>query len=72
MLSEFEEEITVSLESVSGDASVTVPAGATFDASSGTITLPDGSVVNAKLANSSITINGSSVSLGGSVTIGET
>jgi hypothetical protein len=51
---------------------ITVPAGATFDASSGTITLPDGSVVNAKLANSSITINGSSVSLGGSVTIGET
>ena len=51
---------------------ITVPAGATFDASSGTLTLPDGSVVNAKLANSSITINGSAVSLGGSVTIGET
>jgi len=51
---------------------ITVPAGATFDASSGTITLPNGSVVNAKLANSSITINGSAVSLGGSVTIGET
>ena len=55
----------------SGDT-ITVPAGATFDASSGTLTLPDGSVVNAKLANSSITINGSAVSLGGSVTIGET
>ncbi len=51
---------------------ITVPAGATFDASSGTITLPNGSVVNAKLQYSSITINGSSVSLGGSVTIGET
>ena len=51
---------------------ITVPAGATFDASSGTLTLPDGSVVNAKLANSSITINGSAVSLGGSVTVGET
>ncbi len=51
---------------------ITVPAGATFDASSGTITLPNGSVVNAKLANSSITINGSAVSLGGSVTVGET
>ena len=55
----------------SGDT-ITVPAGATFDASSGTLTLPDGSVVNAKLANSSITINGSAVSLGGSVTVGET
>ena len=51
---------------------ITVPAGATFDASSGTLTLPNGSVVNAKLQYSSITINGSSVSLGGSVTIGET
>jgi hypothetical protein len=77
---------------------ISVPAGATFDASSGTFTLPDGSVVeakiasnavttakinnsavtndklagsiaNAKLANSAITINGSSVSLGGSATI---
>ena len=55
----------------SGDT-ITVPAGATFDASSGTLTLPNGSVVNAKLANSSITINGSAVSLGGSVTVGET
>ena len=77
---------------------ISVPAGATFDASSGTFTLPDGSVVeakiasnavttakinnsavtndklagsiaNSKLANSAITINGSSVSLGGSTTI---
>ena len=31
--------------------------------------IPDGSVTNAKLQNSSITINGSSVSLGGSVSI---
>jgi hypothetical protein len=52
----------------SGDT-VNIPAGATFDASSGTLTLADGSVTNAKLANSSITINGSSVSLGGSTTI---
>ena len=61
----------------SGDT-ITVPAGATFDASSGTLTLPDGSVTNAKLAgsiannkltNSSITINGASVALGGSTTI---
>jgi hypothetical protein len=34
--------------------------------------LPDTSITNAKLANSSITINGSDVSLGGSVTVGET
>jgi hypothetical protein len=52
----------------SGDT-ITIPAGATFDASSGTLTLADGSVTNAKLANSAITINGSSVSLGGSTTI---
>jgi len=31
-----------------------------------------GSIANAKLANSSITINGSAVALGGSVTVGET
>jgi hypothetical protein len=31
-----------------------------------------GSIANAKLANSAITINGSAVSLGGSVTVGET
>jgi hypothetical protein len=34
--------------------------------------IADGSITNAKLVNSSITINGSSVSLGGSVTVGET
>ena len=67
---------------------ISVPAGATFNASAGTFTLPDGSVVeakiansavtndklagsiaNSKLANSAITINGSAVSLGGTVTI---
>ena len=71
----------------SGDT-ISVPAGATFNASAGTFTLPDGSVVeakiansavtndklagsiaNSKLANSAITINGSAVSLGGTVTI---
>ena len=36
----------------------------------GTSQLVDGSVSNAKLANSSITLNGSAVSLGGSATIG--
>ena len=34
--------------------------------------IADGSITNAKLVNSSITINGSPVSLGGSVTVGET
>ena len=40
---------------------------------SGTVTtsnIVDGNVTNAKLANSSITLNGSAVSLGGSATIG--
>jgi hypothetical protein len=51
---------------------------AAIDASnitSGTLNIAriaDGSITNAKLVNSSITINGSSVSLGGSVTVGET
>ena len=54
---------------------------ATFDVSGKTVTLPNtsvtnaqlaGSIANAKLANSEITINGSGVSLGGSVTVGET
>jgi hypothetical protein len=44
----------------------------TLDLSSKTITLPNTSVTNAQLENSSITINGSAVSLGGSVTVGET
>ena len=38
----------------------------------GTSQLVDGSVSNAKLANSSITLNGSAVSLGGSATVGGT
>ena len=54
---------------------------ATFDVSGKTVTLPNtsvtnaqlaGSIANAKLSNSEITINGSGVSLGGSVTVGET
>jgi hypothetical protein len=48
---------------------ISVPTGVTLDTSNSTVTLPDGSVTNAKLANSAITINGSSVSLGGSTTI---
>ena len=34
--------------------------------------ITDSTITNAKLANSAITINGSAVSLGGSVTVGET
>jgi hypothetical protein len=75
----------------SGDT-ITVPSGATFDASNATTSLPanvvttdgtqtltnktidasqlvDASVSNAKLTNSSITLNGNSVSLGGSASI---
>ena len=52
----------------SGDT-FTVPTGVTLDTSNSTVTLPDGSVTNAKLANSSITLNGNSVSLGGSASI---
>ena len=55
----------------SGDT-ITVPSGATLNLAYATVTYPDGSVQNVDLANSSITINGSAVSLGGSVTIGET
>jgi hypothetical protein len=43
---------------------ISVPAGATFDASSGTFTLPDGSVVEAKIASNAVTtakINNSAV-----------
>ena len=55
----------------SGDT-ITVPSGATLNLANATVTYPDGSVQNVDLANSSITINGSAVSLGGSVTVGET
>tara|TARA_R100001015_G_C4625220_1_gene183674 strand:- start:1086 stop:1943 length:858 start_codon:yes stop_codon:yes gene_type:complete len=56
-------------------------AGDTVNLSTATVSLPNstvtsnqlvGSIANAKLANSAITINGSAVSLGGSVTVGET
>ena len=39
-----------------------------FSVSSGAVTIKDGGVANAELVNSSITINGSAISLGGSVT----
>src|SRR6056300_386182 len=46
---------------------VTAPAGSVT-----TSQLADGQVTNAKLQNSSITLNGSAVSLGGSATVGGT
>ena len=55
----------------SGDT-FSVPTGVTLDTSSGTITVADGSIANAKLANFAITLNGTSVSLGGSASIGTT
>lgn len=46
---------------------------ANFDVSSDAdVTIKDGGVANAKLANSSITINGTAISLGGSTTISTT
>jgi hypothetical protein len=53
---------------VSGNT-INIPAGVTFNVSSGSITLPNGSVTNAQLQNSTITINGSVVPLGTSTTI---
>jgi len=49
-------------------------AVATQNPSSGTVTsdMLSGSIANSKLANSSITLNGSAVSLGGSATVGGT
>ena len=62
------------------DGSVTgAKVNSTFDISGKTVTLPAtsvtngmlaGSIANAKLANSSITVNGSAISLGGSVSTG--
>ena len=52
------------------DATVTATKlASTLDLSSKTVTLPNTSVTNAQLANSSITINGAAVALGGSTTI---
>tara|TARA_R110001592_G_scaffold212574_1_gene464980 strand:+ start:2938 stop:3750 length:813 start_codon:yes stop_codon:yes gene_type:complete len=51
---------------------ITLPAGTVITLPNGSITNDElaGSIANAKLANSTITINGSSVALGGSVTVG--
>jgi len=47
-------------------------SSANFGVSSGAVSIKDGGVANAELANSSITINGSAISLGGSVTTPDT
>jgi predicted secreted protein len=72
------EDGTIQNQEISG----TIPAdklNSTQDLSSKTVTLPNtsvtndmlsGSIASAKLSNSSITINGNSVSLGGSATVG--
>jgi len=53
----------------SGDT-ITIPAGATFDSSAATTTLPDNSVTNDQLVNDSITIDGTAIALGGTVSTG--
>ena len=51
---------------------ITLPTGTVITLPNGSITNDElaGSIANAKLANSTITINGSSVALGGSTTVG--
>ena len=72
---------TVSTAKLEDGAVTGAKVNSTFDVSSKTVTLPNtsvtnaqlaGSIVKTKLSNYSITINGSAVDLGGSVTIGET
>lgn len=50
---------------------ITLPAGTTLTLPNGAITNDElaGSIANSKLANSAVTINGSAVSLGGSITL---
>ena len=57
-----------------GDAgdTITVPASANLTVGGTLTATTGGGIANAALANSAITINGSAVSLGGSVTVGET
>ena len=60
---------TVSIGTPSDGTVAAAQVHSTLDWSSKTVTLPNTSVTNAQLQNSSITINGSSVALGGSTTI---
>ena len=53
-------------------AQTKVTSGGIADSAVTVAKIPDSAITNAKLANSAITINGSAVSLGGSVTVGET
>ena len=63
---------TVTSVAVSGSGGITVASGSPVT-SSGTIalTINDDAITNAKLANDAITINGTSVALGGSITVGD-
>ena len=63
---------TVTSVAVSGSGGITVASGSPIT-SSGTIalTINDDAITNAKLANDAITINGTSVALGGSITVGD-
>ena len=66
--------ITVTPAATAGTTAITIPATSgtlitTGDTGTVTNTMLAGAIANAKLANSSVTINGSAVSLGGSITI---
>ena len=60
---------TVSIGTPSDGTVAAAQLHSTLNLASKTVTLPNTSVTNAQLQNSSITINGSSVALGGSTTI---
>lgn len=66
--------ITITPAAAAGTTALTIPANSgsfvtTGDTGTVTNTMLAGSIANAKLANSSVTINGTSVSLGGSITV---
>jgi hypothetical protein len=68
-------ETTLTVTDPTADRTITIPnvtgtVVTTGDTGSVTNTMLAGSIANAKLANSSITIDGNSVSLGGTLTIG--
>lgn len=63
---------TVTSVAVTGSGGITVSSGSPIT-TSGTIalTINDDAIANAKLANDSITINGTAVALGGSINVGD-